>query len=366
MGENTKIEWAHPPGYKGDTWNPVRGCSRVSAGCENCYAEDVAHRYGGPGMPYEGLTVVGNNGPRWNGEVRFVEKKLLDPFRRQKPTCYFVNSMSDLFHEKLPFETIDKIFAVMALSPQHIFQVLTKRPQRMKEYMLGLEGRVAEIIADFYVEDPKRAKTKPLTKELAMHAVLPFSNVWLGVSVEDQETADDRIPLLLETPAALRWISAEPLLGPLNLRYFLSNFFRSVGDKHIYTLDWVVTGGESGPGARPLHPDWIEDIRDDCRGTRTPFFHKQHGEFMPLYEIPDDVRICVSCGCTDHTPCQDEDGPCYWLDTVEDRCSVCKGKVERLYRFDDGTPVLKVGKATAGHLIDGLEYQQYPEVRHAS
>src|SRR5579872_3573679 len=122
--KNTKIEWAHPPGYQGDTWNPIRGCSRVSEGCRHCYAETVAHRFGGPGQPYEGLTVVGSDGPRWNGKIMFVEEHLKDPIRRKHPTCYFVNSMSDLFHENISFEIIDQIFAVMALCPQHIFQIL--------------------------------------------------------------------------------------------------------------------------------------------------------------------------------------------------------------------------------------------------
>ncbi len=164
-----------------ETWNPLRGCSRVSEGCRNCYAESVARRFDGPGLPYEGLIASGG---QWNGQIKLVPEKLDEPLRWQRPRRIFVNSMSDLFHPNVPNEYIDRVFAVMALASQHTFQVLTKRPERMLEYL-------------------NRRTTMP--------------NVWLGVSIENQVTADERIPLLLQTPAAVRWVSAEPLLRPVDL-----------------------------------------------------------------------------------------------------------------------------------------------------
>lgn len=330
--KNTKIEWTHPPGYQGDTWNPIRGCSRVSEGCRNCYAETVAHRFGGPGQPYEGLTVVGNDGPRWNGKIMFVEGHLEDPLRRKHPTCYFVNSMSDLFHENISFEIIDKIFAVMALCPQHIFQILTKRSERMREYIETRKRYIAVALEMEHITFALGEAGKDWNGKTSNLKNEPFilSNVWLGVSVEDQKTADARIPILLDTPAAVNWISAEPLLGPIDLKnYFRCDCGEDTLDK---ILDWVVVGGESGAGARPMHPDWVTKIIEDCTGAKCPVFFKQWGEYIWTDEYPttDDLKI--------YTP------------------------FTGIYGSGDQTAVYKVGKKKAGRLLDGKEYSQFPEV----
>lgn len=268
MGE-TKIEWTER------TWNPIRGCSRVSAGCQNCYAERMAARFSDEGMPYEGLAK--RNPARWTGDVRLVEEHLEDPLKWRKPRRVFVNSMSDLFHERLPMNDIVRVFKVMSEAPRHTFQVLTKRPGRMWDFMM-IMSRFNEVC-----ERPEE---------------WPLKNVWLGVSVEDQKTADERIPLLLNTPAAVRFISAEPLLGPLDLgavrvgcgwRAIYCGCSPNSGCGHS-TLDWVITGGESGPGARPCQLDWLRNVVTDCREAGVPCFVKQLGGKFAVNYYDHDYR----------------------------------------------------------------------------
>ncbi len=182
----TSIEWTDT------TWSPTRGCSRVSEGCVNCYAERMAARFSGPGRPFHGFAKDG----KWTGKVELIPSKLDDPLRWRKPRRVFVNSMSDLFHEALPFDAISEVYARMACSPQHTFQVLTKRPRRRLEYSRG--GMLEAFMGGDH------------------ETIWPLPNVWEGVSVEDQATADERIPLLLETPAAVRFVSYEPALGPVD------------------------------------------------------------------------------------------------------------------------------------------------------
>lgn len=263
MGDKTKIEWTDA------TWNPVRGCSRVSEGCRNCYAEGVANRFKGEGMPYEGLIAKGG---QWNGQIKLVPENLDQPLRWNRPRRIFVNSMSDLFHENVPDDFIDQVFAVMALADRHTFQVLTKRPQRMMEYLKKFDSQDALF----------RDKGLP--------------NVWLGVSVEDQATADERIPLLLQTPAAVRWISAEPLLDHLDLCSISPanqpKWIDAVNGWHFgrpcNKLDWVVVGGESGKNARPMQREWARSLRDQCQAAGVPFLFKQWGEWAPNWLCRDD------------------------------------------------------------------------------
>lgn len=196
-----------------ETWNPLRGCSKVSPGCKNCYAETMAARFAGPGQPYEGTIDRG----RWNGQIRLVPEKLAEPLRWRRPRRIFVNSMSDIFHESVPFEFVAAVFGVMAACPQHVFQVLTKRPERAAEFFkwasslhAAEETHIADICEEFsrgagVCVDPKYGLVE-----------WPLPNVWLGVSVEDQTTADERIPHLLQCPAAVRWVSYEPALGPVD------------------------------------------------------------------------------------------------------------------------------------------------------
>ena len=313
MGAKTGIEWTDA------TWSPVRvrvrsdavqitrlngyssladiaekmrgrvgqHCEHVSPGCEHCYAGTNNHRClpgNGTGLPYDRRS-------RDLVEAFVDEKVILQPLKwygvldssiptidLPRPRRIFVENQSDLFGEWVTNEMIDRVFHIMALCPQHIFQVLTKRPERMEQYF----GR----------DNP-------------VHFPLP--NVWLGVSVENQATADERIPLLLQTPAAVRFISAEPLLAPVDLlkteylalktsrlKYpfpFLPDEYRT---KLLHLLNWVICGGESGPGARPMHPDWARSLRDQCAAAGVPFFMKQMGStYGPSkgHELPDDLNI---------------------------------------------------------------------------
>lgn len=298
MGDKTAIEWSDA------TWNPTVGCAVVSPGCTNCYAMRMAARIeamgGKAGAKYAGLTQASKAGPVWTGAVRLDGAALDQPLRWRRPRRVFVNSMSDLFHEDLPDEAIDRVFAVMALASQHVFQVLTKRPERMREYLTADTGhwdtghacgRIVDIVMDL------RTDTRPVGPLPHIEPGAPWwplQNVWLGVSVEDQRRADERIPILLDTPAAVRWISAEPLLGPLDLRAIDIDGDHEIlplgaawldrvepGETDVPHLDWVVAGGESGPGARPMHPDWARSLRDQCVSAGVPYLFKQWGEFSP-------------------------------------------------------------------------------------
>ncbi len=281
-------------------WNPIRGCSRVSTGCENCFAERIAARFSGPGLPYEGLARRTEHGPRWTGEVRLIDSALLGPVRWREPRRVFVNSMSDLFHEKLSDRDIDRVFAIMQASPQHTFQVLTKRPNRMRKYVSDAEGRVREACEDLagsmgwcHAHDDRE---------------WPLSNVWLGVSIENQETANTRVPLLLRTPAVIKFLSCEPLLEPIDLdppscqhcdRLYDDLVAQGLGGladddatPWCYECDselcyggwldplnggigWVIAGAESGPEARPMQEEWVRSIRRQCAESCVPLFYKQ-------------------------------------------------------------------------------------------
>lgn len=278
MADGTGIEWTDA------TWNPIRGCSRVSEGCRNCYAERVAARFNQPGQPYFGLAKRVPGGGRWTGKVKVVEHVLDQPLRWQRPRRIFVNSMSDLFHDEVSNETIERVFAVMALAHWHTFQVLTKRPDRMLEWFRAqrqninvYDSAVQRLGAKGPVDWSKMPGDMANTRSSG-GTWWPLRNVWLGVSVEDQAAANTRIPLLMETPAALRFLSCEPLLGPVD--------FRTVPGFNRVSLDlsnlWVIVGGESGPGARPMRPDWVRQIRYLCSNAGVPFFFKQWGEHDAL------------------------------------------------------------------------------------
>jgi len=222
----SRIEWTDV------TWNPTRGCSRVSPGCEHCYAERQAHRMNHPGGAYEGLTRMTARGPAWTGDVRLVKDQLDAPLRWKKPRMVFVDSMSDLFHSHLSGGQIVEVFSAMAAAPRHTYQILTKRPRRMAVWSKIYEDLIGP-------------------------------HLWFGASVEDQERADERIPWLGVTPTAVRFLSCEPLLGPLEL--------------DLDGISWVIVGGESGPGARPMDGAWVRSIRDQCVRESVPFFFKQWG-----------------------------------------------------------------------------------------
>lgn len=285
MSDLSPIEWTDA------TWNPVRGCSRVSDGCVNCYAEKIAARFSGPGQAYEGL--VHSTGA-WNGRIRLIPEKLGEPLRWREPRLVFVDSMSDLFHENVPFEYIDRVFTVMACTTRHTYQILTKRPQRMLEYFQRLRD------VDWFPEQILNAEWpgewRPMTARRGGYdncgPLWPLENVWLGVSVENQETADERIPLLLEVPAAVRFLSCEPLLGAIGfpLPCLNSTFWRR--------LHWIIVGGESGRGARSCSVDQVRDIIDQATAASCPVFVKQLGarpyEFRPAEGRPPGVEHALA------------------------------------------------------------------------
>ena len=273
MGKTT-ISWTE------HTWNPTRGCSRVSEGCRNCYAERMAAR-GLPGLKSpatgEPFAIMTASGPRWTGKVELIESMLDIPLRRKKPTTYFVNSMSDLFHESLPDESIDRVFAVMALCPQHTFQVLTKRAERMRDYWGNPEraALIRDVLNDW--ADIGKITQQQCIAACAAISGGPLPKVWLGVSVEDQPTADARIPHLLRTPAAVRFVSYEPALGRVNFEPFICPDHRDHTPSQLTKLDWVIVGGESGPGARPFDIAWARQTIAQCKADGVACFVKQIG-----------------------------------------------------------------------------------------
>lgn len=305
MSETT-IEWTDK------TWNPVRGCNRVSPGCDNCYAMRVAHRFSGEGKaslfvgddakmpgPYHGLTTIRKGKVDWAGVARFVPEQLGAPLHWKKPRRIFVNSMSDLFHHSVTNEQIAAVFGVMAACPQHTFQVLTKRPERMAEWVAWAMTSARDCnlgIVEFLMTHSDRVgSVSTIDVRVDFRFVrFPLPNVWLGVSAENQDTANERIPLLLKVPSAVRFVSAEPLLGPIDfsVEYFTAKLgkypFPNLEGKHrtklIDLVDWVIVGGESGPGARPCDVEWIRSIVRQCAAAATACFVKQLGA---TFYVPD-------------------------------------------------------------------------------
>jgi protein gp37 len=329
MGDNSKIEWTEA------TWNPIVGCSIVSPGCTNCYAMTFAGNRldGNPKTPhYAGTTQKSKAGPVWTGKVALApESKLLEPLRWKRSRMIFVNSMGDLFHESVPDAWIDQVFAVMALCPQHTFQVLTKRAERIRDYVSNGHDGTLEAARLLSQNMSDRFRDRPI--------FWPLPNVWLGVSAEDQRRADERIPHLLETPAAVRFVSAEPLLGLINLGMIAcpdrAGWLCPLSGEHQLQpahadhrgthLDWIIVGGESGSGARPMHPDWARSIRDQCQAAGVPFFFKQWGEWCPT---------------------ESEDQPVY--------------KGEHRY-LGNHVHAFRTGKRHAGRQLDGREHNEMPE-----
>ena len=401
----TKIEWT------GATWNPFVGCSLASPGCTNCYAMSMAHRLGhNPATPhYAGTTRRVNGNTVWTGKLAMAPDHVLTaPLRRNKPTTYFVNSMGDLFHEDVPDDWIDRVFAVMALCPQHHFQVLTKRSARMREYIgrAHSEAGVSAIIDDDLREyvDPDRhlgiVDAYGSDEEPIIYLERwPLPNVWL---------ADDRIPDLLATPAAIRFISAEPLLGPVDISpwlngcyecaaecgyragnsnpprqekchhcglegdflgefcsecglqdfgYLCPNCAANVVQFHPDTtiLDWVITGGESGPGARPMHPDWARSLRDQCVAAEVPFFFKQWGEYADHTAIH---AAAQSCAASDDLVILPSGG-------VVGGGNKTGGMVDLDWQERGAAWMCRVGKRAAGRLLDGREWNEVPDAEKA-
>ncbi|HXH12330.1 MAG TPA: phage Gp37/Gp68 family protein [Alphaproteobacteria bacterium] len=287
MGAQTTISWAEA------TWNPLVGCSLLSPGCSHCYAMAWAHRLEQQGVRgYQGTTRMINGQPVWTGQVNLVEEALTQPMRWTKPRLIFVNSMSDLFHEAVPDEWIDRIFAIMLLCPHHIFQVLTKRPERMYTYLASGPRLAWSYWVGHYVKHqwPMSAERVGWAfdrqAEVMAGQNFPLAHLWLGVSVEDQRRASERIPWLVRTPAAVRFLSCEPLLGPLTI------WPRGVlGQDSPLPLHWVIIGAESGPHRRPMEIAWLAAIVQECREAGIKVYVKQGSHFRPGQQgaIPDDL-----------------------------------------------------------------------------
>jgi protein gp37 len=241
---STGIEWTD------ETWNPVTGCHKVSPGCDHCYAETLHERFNGKGS---------------FSTITLHPDRLDKPLHWRRPRMVFVNSMSDLFHKDIPDDYIADVFGVMAANyewdmPTHTFQVLTKRHGRMRSLLSSADFRFAVAASA-----ARRSENGDSVHDAIAYGHWPLPNVWLGVSTEDQRWANVRVPALLDTPATVRFVSAEPLLGPIQFGHDLTG------------LDWVIVGGESGNGARPMNPDWVRTIRDDCKHNDVAFFFKQWG-----------------------------------------------------------------------------------------
>lgn len=287
MADGSKIEWTDA------TWNVVIGCDKVSPGCDHCYAIRTAHRMQANPNPKIAAAYAGTEADgEWTGQVNLVEDRLELPLSWTRPRRIFVNAQSDLFHKDVPDEFIARVWAVMALAPRHTFQILTKRHGRMRSLLAS---------PDFHASVSRKVRGHVTLRPLDGHgdeaARWPLPNVWLGVSVEDQQRADLRIPALLDTPASVRWLSCEPLLGPVDLSRYLDPerdctcrvpLMEGAGQHSLGCeciaqpeVRWIVAGGESGPGARPMHPDWARTLRDQCVAAGIPFLFKQWGSHRP-------------------------------------------------------------------------------------
>lgn len=328
MADATGIEWADA------TWNPVVGCSIVSPGCTHCYAMRfaAARLDGNPNTPhYAGTTKRVNGNAVWSDRiVPATDHILTQPLRWKKPRRIFVNSMGDLFHEGVLPSWLDRVFAVMALAPWHTFMVLTKRPDRARDYLSKAD--VGQCIAAASVD-------LPCEDELIRVPSIPLRNVWLGASVEDQPRGNERVPQILDTPAAVRFLSCEPLIAHVDLttgRHWLGDFETDNNGPILRGIDWVIAGGESGKDARPMHPDWARALRDQCAAAGVPFFFKQWGEWAPR-------------GCTHGL----------WLTAEGDLFG--PGDASDLRVGDGCAGIDRVGKAAAGRTLDGRTHDDFPD-----
>lgn len=318
MAEKSLIEWTDA------TWNPITGCSIVSPGCRRCYAMKLAGTRLRNHPSRHGLTIDTKDGPVWNGELQFNEDWLLQPVGWKKPRMIFVCAHSDLFHPAVPDAWIDRVFASIALAPQHTYQILTKRPARMCEYLsqVTASGRQWYHIGEM---GHKAGLSMNHIKESMTLLAKTLPHVWCGTSIERQKEADERLPHLRDTPAAVRFISAEPLLGPIDL------------GSHVKWLDWVIVGGESASDAKPMHPAWVRSFRTQCLAGGVPFLFKQWGSWITEDQAPDDIVLPGTSRL--HFAQRDKEGG--WT----------KG---------DQTAFYLVGKKAAGRLLDGREHNGMP------
>lgn len=329
----TRIEWTDK------VWNPVTGCTKVSQGCRHCYAERMSKRLAGRcGYPAKDPFQVVMH---WD--------RISEPLTWRKPAMIFACSMGDLFHDDVSYDFLDSVFSIILAcavfaNREHTFMILTKRPENMLRYLASRTPTEhlqewARVGDSWTATDDPDVCFNELVYARTVHdwddnglnssgseyrpwgyinSLWPLPNLMLGVSAENQRTADERIPILLDTPAAVRFVSCEPLLGPVLL------------SEYTHGLDWVIAGGESGPKAMPVHPDWIRELRDECNSRDVPFFFKQWGEWAPRAECD--------------------------LSGVNDRTRV-------VIMNPGGHVMLRVGKKAAGRQIDGRTWEQFPQLR---
>ena len=364
----TKIEWTD---Y---TWNPVTGCHKVSRGCKHCYAETLTKRFG---------KAWGKQSFR---DVQIHEERLIEPLEMGEKLHgkrVFVCDMSDLFHKDVPFEFIAKVFAVMALCPLTTFQVLTKQPGRAIEYFkkyeyFGLpdDRELEEIVCgqfDHLLYDKETHQLSDYLKKagwfwdnyktefgnesnLIFENNAPIKNIWIGTSCEDQATANERIPLLLQIPAAVHFLSCEPLLEKIDLDEWLNECGGSA-------IDWVIAGGESGRGAQPLHPDWVRSLRNQCKAAKVPFFFKQWGEYLPYEPVqPPYYRNCATTMEYDghimnHIDPETSEAGKFdghrWFDPM-DAITLC------LETNSPDCTFLRMGKSNTLNFLDGKQHLEFP------
>ena len=363
MGATTGIEWTD------STWSPIRvrvrhdaaqiarvkgypslvpiaeamagrvgpHCERVSMGCDNCYAATLNHRRlppNGTGLPYDRRS-------RDLVEAFVDEDMLLQSLRWKRGRKIFVENQSDIFGDWVRDEMLDRVYAVMALCPQHTFQVLTKRPERMLAYLDSRTDNREEAIGAQCLELSGGQHSGLIE--------LPLPNAWHGVSVEDQKTADKRIPLLLQVPSTRRFISAEPLLGQIDVWHYLGYVRNPIGKG--LRIDWVIVGGESGRGARPMHPDWARILRGQCVLAGVPYFFKQWGEWAEVPPSWIDDRL---------SPRMVQTGDAFVTRTGH--YDIIGSDLRSQYEVA-GLPMRRVGKKASGSLLDGVAYKDFPEVR---
>jgi protein gp37 len=361
MADKSSIEWTDA------TWQPITGCTIVSPGCTNCYAMKLAGTRLRHHPSRKGLTKDTNAGPVWNGKVRFNEQWLEQPLSWRAARMVFVCAHGDLFHDEALYGWIVKVFSVMARCERHTFQVLTKRADRMRQ-LLESSRFIEDVYAAACRADPS----------LADRWHWPMRNVWLGVSAERQKEAADRIPVLLESPAAVRFVSCEPLLGPLDLtclqdsRAFARTVNALTGEStgnddrpHARSgarIDWVIAGGESGYGARPMHPDWARSLRDQCAAAKVKFFFKQWGAWAPACALDDEATERLY----DAAPAWDPERSrrCRVSHRVLHQDGTYYTDVAAPRAFAAGTGAMtmfETGKKAAGRLLDGREHSDMPE-----
>lgn len=341
MGDNSAIEWTDC------TWNLASGCTKVSPACHVCYIDRTPpFRIAGRRFDGEGVGA--------STDLILHPERLHWPLRWRRPRLVFVNSLSDVFHEQIEDSYLVEMFAVMALAPRHTFQVLTKRHGRMRSLLGSDAFRDAVATEVDRLATMEKSPVEPRVRDAVRSRVAkwldplpggrwPLPNVWLGVTVEDQKWADIRIPALLRTPAAVRFLSCEPLLGPVSLHRYLPNGYgegalhnptHSPLPQHaLPTLDWVITGGESGPKARPTNPEWVRTLRDQCTASGIAYFHKQWGEWAPDGHF------------TGHLNALGRDQHAF------------EGSTDPRFTH---TVVRRVGKKAAGRLLDGRTWDERP------